>query len=181
LDVQPRADSTAKGTAAGVRVVVLDVDGVLTDGAIVLNADGVDTKRFHVLDGTGIHFLRFHGFEVGLLSGRKSPVIEKRARELGVSFFYDGVLDKRPKLLDVLKEKGYRPEELCYVGDDIIDLPCLRLSGFPVAVANARPEVKKVAAYITRCPASQAAVREVAEVLLRAKGRWRDVLERYHA
>ncbi len=168
-----------RGPAAAVRLVVLDVDDVLTDGGISLDPTGAETKRFNVVDGTGIHLLRFHGLEVGLLSGRPSPVVARRAAELDVSFHHDGVRDKRPKLEEILRERKIDAKELCYVGDDIIDIPCLRLSGFPVAVANARPEVKRFAAYITRATSDRGAVREVAEVLLRARGRWTDVLERY--
>jgi 3-deoxy-D-manno-octulosonate 8-phosphate phosphatase (KDO 8-P phosphatase) len=177
--VQSTLGEPPRGSATGVRIVVFDVDGVLTEGGIVLDAGGVESKRFHVADGTGIHLLRHFGFEVGVLSGRKSAVIAARARELGLSFYHDGVLDKWPKLLEILAERGYRPEELCYVGDDIIDLACLRSSGFPVTVADARPEVKRAAAYITRSPGGGAAAREVAELLLKAAGKWGDALERY--
>ena len=167
-----------RAPASLVKLVVLDVDGVLTDGSVELDSAGAESKRFQVFDGTGIRLLLHYGFEVGLLSARRSPVVAARAQELGLSFYHDGVLDKRPKLEKILEEYGYSPEQLCYVGDDIVDLPCLLLSGFPVAVANARPEVKRVATYITRQRSEEGAVREVAELLLRAQGHWDAVIER---
>lgn len=168
-----------QGPATKIKLVVLDVDGVLTDGGVYLNSEGIESKKFHIQDGLGIHLLIYHGFQVGLLSGRKSPVVEKRAEELGLSFYHDGIIDKKPKLMEILNSKGIQPEEFCYIGDDLIDIPCLLYSGFPVAVANAHPEVKKVAAYITRLASKDGAVREVAEILLKAHKRWGEVIERY--
>lgn len=167
-----------RAPASQVKLVVLDVDGVLTDGSVALDVAGAESKRFQVFDGTGIRLLLHYGFEVGLLSARQSPVVAARAQELGMSFYHDGVVDKRPKLEEILEASGYSREQLCYVGDDIIDLSCLLLSGFPVAVANARPEVKRVAAYVTRQRSDEGAVREVAELLLKAQGRWDSVLQR---
>ncbi len=162
-----------------VKLVVCDVDGVLTDGLVGLDSDGKETKRFCVVDGTGIAYLQRCGIEVGLLSGRRSEVVSRRARELGISIALDGVLEKREALENILRRTARTPEELCFVGDDLIDIPCLRMSGFPVAVANAHPEVVKVAEYVTRARGGDGAVREVAEMILKAQGHWEDILRRY--
>jgi YrbI family 3-deoxy-D-manno-octulosonate 8-phosphate phosphatase len=167
--------------ARGVKVVVCDVDGVLTDGSIALDAGGGEAKSFSVIDGFIIHHLKRAGIQVGMLSGRKSAVVARRAEDLGLSFYRDGVIDKKPALLEAARSAGCSPAELCYIGDDLIDIPCLMMCGFPVAVADARPEVKSVAAYITRALGGQGAVRETAEVILKAQNRWEEILERYRS
>jgi 3-deoxy-D-manno-octulosonate 8-phosphate phosphatase (KDO 8-P phosphatase) len=162
-----------------VKLVICDVDGVLTDGRVGIDAQGREFKQFSILDGTGITYLQRSGVEVGFLSGRPSEVVTHRARELGLSIALNGVTDKRPALESILERTGRRPAELCYVGDDLIDIPCLRLAGYPVAVANCHPEVKRFAEYITQTRGGDGAVREVAEVILKAQGRWEAIMERY--
>ncbi len=175
-----------KRTAAQrVRVLVCDVDGVLTDGTISLDVDGRESKGFNVLDGTGLRLIQHCGIRIGLLSGRNSEVVTRRAEDLGVDFFHHGMIHKRPVFEEALKNlsieagKSIGADEACYIGDDLIDLPCMRLCGFPVAVADAHPEVKKAAAYITRARGGRGAVRETVELLLRATGHWESVLERF--
>ncbi len=162
-----------------VKLVICDVDGVLTDGLVGLDVYGRETKRFCVVDGTGIAYLQRCGIEVGLLSGRKSDVVGHRATELGISIALDGVIEKKEALEKILRRTARSPAELCYVGDDLIDIPCLRLAGFPVAVANAHPEVVKVAEYVTRARGGEGAVREVAEMILKAQGHWQGILGGY--
>ena len=162
-----------------VRIVICDIDGVLTDGRVAIDAEGRESKVYSVIDGTGIKFLRGAGIEVGLLSGRPSRSALQRARELGISLARVGVDEKRPALEEMLREAGREARELCYVGDDLIDIPCLRMAAFPVAVAGAHPEVLKVAEYVTRARGGEGAVREVSEVILRAQGSWQAVLERF--
>ncbi|MBI4587051.1 MAG: HAD hydrolase family protein [Planctomycetes bacterium] len=169
-----------RGAAKSVKLVICDVDGVLTSGAIFLDQWGVESKGFSVVDGTGIHFLKRHGIQVGLLSGRKSAVVARRAEELNASFFYDGVIDKMPKLLEILESLNLPGSQACFIGDDLIDISCMRLCGFPVAVQNAHPEVKKAAAYVTRARGGEGAVREAAEVILRAQGRFGKIKERFY-
>lgn len=168
-----------RGFATDVQLIVFDVDGVLTDGGINVGSAGDEIKRFHVLDGLGIRLLRFHGVEVGILSGRASPALSHRATEIGIDLVEQGVREKRPRLEAILAERGLSAKALCYVGDDLIDIPCMRLAGFPVAVANAKPEIKKFAAYVTRANSRDGAAREVAEIVLKARKRWEAVLERY--
>ncbi len=165
--------------AEPVRIVVCDVDGVLTDGRIGIDADGREFKLFSVGDGTGIKYLQLSGIEVGFLSGRTCEAVRHRAMELGVGIYRGGVLEKRRVLEEVLSERGRRADELCYVGDDLIDIPCLLLAGYPVAVANAHPEVQKVAELVTRARGGEGAVREVAERILKAQGKWEAILGRY--
>ncbi|MBN1442028.1 MAG: HAD hydrolase family protein [Planctomycetes bacterium] len=164
---------------ASVQLVFTDVDGVLTDGRIVLSDGGEELKHFSVLDGLGVRLLQSAGIPVGFLSSRESAPVEVRARSLGVRFCAIGVEDKRSYLLDLFEREGFSPEAACFVGDDLVDIPCLHLVGFPVAVANARQEVKECAEYVTRERGGHGAFREVAELILKARGDWEKILERY--
>lgn len=175
----PGDSEARRGAAQDIKLVICDVDGVLTDGAVELDVEGVESKGFSVVDGTGIRLLLSVGLRVGLLSGRRSKVVARRAAELDVTFYHDGVIYKKPKMEEILRSLGLRHAETCYIGDDLIDLPCMRGCGFPVAVADAHPSVKRVAAYITRARGGDGAVRETAELLLRVQGRWEEVLERF--
>ena len=176
-------------SASRVRLVVSDVDGVLTDGVIGINDRGEEFKNFSVVDGLGVRLLQKAGIEVAFLSGRASPIVEHRARGLGVRHSWSGVETKRTWLEEVLSRSGTPqsefPEakillaETCYVGDDLIDLGCLEAVGFSVAVANARPEVRQVADYVTTARGGEGAFREVADLILRARGIWNSTLETY--
>lgn len=171
-DEQPSA-------ALNVRVVVTDVDGVLTDGGIGITESGEEIKIFSVQDGLGVDLLRQCGIEVAFLSSRKSRVVEHRARGLGLALHFDGIREKRPQLEEILRRLGIAAQNACYIGDDLLDLPCLRLVGFPVAVANAREEVQRQAAYVTRTRGGQGAFREVAELVIKARGLWDSLLESF--
>lgn len=159
-------------TAAPPELLILDVDGVLTDNSISLDAEGRETKRFFIPDGTGIHLLRRAGVPVALISGRRSAVVDARARELGIDQFYSGVLHKAPKVDEILAATRVSPERAVYVGDDWIDLAPMARVGLPVAVANAIPEVKSAAVAVTRLAGGAGAVREVCDWILRARGDW---------
>ena len=161
------------------QLVVCDVDGTLTDGVISVDERGGELKRFSVVDGLGITLLIEAGVDVAFLSARRSSVVRHRADELGVRLCWDGIREKRPHLEAVLEERGLAPSDVCFVGDDLNDIPCLRLVGFPVAVANARPQVKEHAAYVTEASGGHGAVREVAELVLEARGLWKSLLEKY--
>ncbi len=179
---EPELSPTPEGftsSAKKVRLLVCDVDGVLTDGRIILDGGNADIKAFSVLDGLGLRMLKTVGIKVGLLTGRKSDVVARRATELDLDFCVQGATYKRPRLEEILAREQVSPEEAAYIGDDIIDLPCLKMVGFPVAVADAHPEVKRVAAYLTRQNGGRGAVRETAELLLQAQGHWQEVLERF--
>jgi 3-deoxy-D-manno-octulosonate 8-phosphate phosphatase (KDO 8-P phosphatase) len=167
--------------ARRLKLVGLDVDGVLTDGGIYLGQVGdhpVELKRFHVNDGLGIKLLRDAGLAVVLVSARRSEATELRARELKVD---EVVQDKRklPAFAAILTRRGVAWDESAFVGDDIPDLPILRRVALPIAVANAVPEVKAAVRLVTTAPGGQAAVREVAELILKARGVWEDLVQQY--
>jgi len=162
-----------------IRLLVLDVDGVLTDGSILLDGDGRETKRFHVHDGSAIRYWKRAGKACAILTGRRSEAVERRAVELGIDRVVQGALDKLPAYEALARDLAVRDEEVCFIGDDLTDLPVLRRVGFPVAVANARPEVLRAAAYATACPGGRGAVRETVERILKAQGLWQGILEGY--
>jgi len=173
----------ASALAKGIKLVGLDIDGVFTDGGIYIGLVAnhpLEFKRFHVLDGLGVKLLRTVGLPVVLISGRESEASEARAKEMEV----DELLQVAPQqklatLVDVLKRRGFSLKECAYVGDDLADLPVLRAVGLPVAVANACPEVKAAAQYVTSVPGGQGAVRDFAERLLKARGEWPGLLAQY--
>jgi 3-deoxy-D-manno-octulosonate 8-phosphate phosphatase (KDO 8-P phosphatase) len=165
--------------AARVRLFLLDVDGVLTDGGIIYDADGREIKRFHVRDGHGIVMMRRSGIEVGIITGRTSPVVPVRARELGIALVRQGAADKVAAWREILAKSRFLPEETAYVGDDIVDVPLLREVGFAAAVADAEEYVLSAADYVASRPGGHGAVREIIEFVLRASGTWETVSSRY--
>jgi 3-deoxy-D-manno-octulosonate 8-phosphate phosphatase (KDO 8-P phosphatase) len=152
--------------AKKIRFLLLDVDGVLTNGTVYLDGEGREIKAFNIYDGSGIHLARKAGIEVGFLSGRGSPVLEHRARELGVTEVHQNRLDKLEAYEGILKRRGLTDEEVAYVGDDLIDLPLLRRVGLAVSVPNAVREVRREVHWITKKPGGAGAVREVTDLLL---------------
>lgn len=174
------ADERRPADFRRVRLLVLDVDGVLTDGRIIYDSEGRETKQFYVRDGSAVKWLIRAGVEVAWLSGRTSPVVEVRARELGVREVIQGAKQKLPALRRLLRRLGFSPQEVCYVGDDLPDIPVLRRVGVACAVADAPEEVKAVCQVVTRAPGGRGAVREVAERILRARGAWEELLGRYY-
>ncbi|MDF1667169.1 MAG: HAD-IIIA family hydrolase [Planctomycetota bacterium] len=166
-------------SAESVKLVILDVDGVLTDGGIYLDAQGQEFKRFNVYDGTGIKYLQRSGITIAIISGRYSEPTAIRAKQLDINIVHQKSLNKLETLQEILHKTGVREEEVAYIGDDLIDLPVLRRVGFPIAPANARPEVKQVAMLVTKAAGGSGAVREAAEHILRAQGRWAGLVERY--
>jgi 3-deoxy-D-manno-octulosonate 8-phosphate phosphatase (KDO 8-P phosphatase) len=166
------AGRTLQQRCAGVAMLVLDVDGVLTDGRIVLGTGGLEVKQFHVRDGAALTCWHQAGRRSALISGRSSPVVEARARELGISLVFQGAADKLQAYRLLLAGAGVKPEAVCYVGDDLPDLPLLCHCGLAAAVADACPEVRAAAHYLTRAPGGRGAVREVVELILGADGTW---------
>ena len=162
-----------------IKLLVLDVDGVLTNGDLVINADGSESKIFNSLDGHGIKLFKRAGLEVAFLSGRESVPTGLRAMQLGVDFVYQDIKDKLPKLQELMKMLSLKPEEVAYMGDDLPDLPPIRYVGFGITVANAVEEVKQHADYVTKASGGSGAVREVTEYLLKQTGRWDDLMRRY--
>lgn len=163
----------------GIKLLILDVDGVMTDGRIIIDDSGLESKHFDVKDGHGLKILMRYGIDVVLLTGRKSRVVDHRAADLGIKEVHQGIWDKREVFDEILKRRKLSPEETAYVGDDVVDIPLLKRVGFGVAVADACPEATGVADYVTEHPGGRGAVREVCEVILKAQGRWREVAARY--
>jgi 3-deoxy-D-manno-octulosonate 8-phosphate phosphatase (KDO 8-P phosphatase) len=155
-----------------IRLLVLDVDGVLTDGRITYTDTGVEIKSFHVRDGSGLVLWQQAGRQVAIISGRTSRAVEVRAAELGIKHVWQGRADKQQALRDLLTTLDVRPEQVCAVGDDLPDLPVLRACGLAVAVADACAEVRTAAHFVTMMPGGYGAVREVVEMVLRAQELW---------
>ncbi len=164
---------------ADIQMLVLDVDGVLTDGTIVVNGDGSESKAFSALDGHGIRMWKRAGLKVAFLSGRMSEPTKCRAEQLEVDHCLQGCLDKLPALEKLLQQLGLLPSQVAYIGDDIMDLPVIRHVGLGVAVANAVDEVKQQADYVTTRPGGSGAVREAIEYILKKTGRWPELMKRY--
>ncbi len=162
-----------------VELLVLDVDGVLTAGRIVYSDRGEEIKAFHVRDGSGLKIWTSLGKRAAIISGRRSPAVQRRAAELGVTPVHQGVEDKAAALAAVLAELGLTADRACCVGDDLPDVPLLRRCGLAVAVADACPEAREDAHFVTAAPGGRGAVREVIERVLRAQGRWQAVVARY--
>ena len=150
-----------------IKLFAMDVDGTLTDGGIILHGSGGESKRFDVQDGLGIVRLQAAGVEVAFVSGRRSPATLRRAEDLGVRVCRQGVKDKLAVLQEMAKDRGLRPSEVAFAGDDLNDVACLRWAGWGVAVANAVPEAKEAADMVTRASGGAGAVREAAEFLLK--------------
>jgi 3-deoxy-D-manno-octulosonate 8-phosphate phosphatase (KDO 8-P phosphatase) len=164
-------DSLAQRCRA-IELLVLDVDGVLTDGGIIYGDGGQEWKVFHVRDGSGLKIWHLVGKRSALISGRSSRAVEVRAAELGISLIIQGVDEKGPAYQRVLTEMGVRSEQVCSIGDDVPDLPILRDSGLAVAVADACSEVRSAAHHVTHAAGGRGAVRETVELILRCQNRW---------
>jgi 3-deoxy-D-manno-octulosonate 8-phosphate phosphatase (KDO 8-P phosphatase) len=162
-----------------VRLLILDVDGVMTDGRIIVDDAGLESKQFDVRDGHGLKMLMRCDIGVALLTGRRSRVVEHRAADLGITAVYQGVLNKAEAFPGILDRFTLAPIETAYVGDDVVDIPVLRRVGFAVAVADAVSEARQVADYVTKRSGGRGAVREVCEIILAAQGRWEAVADRY--
>ncbi len=162
-----------------IELLVLDVDGVLTDGRVIIHSDGSESKCFHILDGHGIRMWQRVGGQVALLSGRSSPATIRRAEELQIAHVLQDCHFKLPALQQLLERLGVPAANVAYVGDDLMDLPVIRYVGFGAAVADAIEEVKEQADYVTTRPGGQGAVREVIEYILKNSGRWQGLLKRY--
>jgi len=162
-----------------IRLLVLDVDGVMTDGRIIMDYAGREIKNFDVKDGHGIKVLMRYGIDVILVTGRRSDVVEHRARDLGISEVHQGVTNKLEIGDTILRNRSLNYEHIAFIGDDIVDIPLLRRVGFSAAVADAAEDVRKCVDYVTIRKGGRGAVREVCEVILKAKGEWTDVAKRY--
>ncbi|MCK5825635.1 MAG: HAD-IIIA family hydrolase [Desulfuromusa sp.] len=164
---------------AKIKLLLLDVDGVLTDGRIIYDSQGNELKAFDVKDGHGLKMVQRAGIRVGIVTGRNSIVVSRRAQELGIEILYQGALRKLEPYLEILSEQNLLDEQVAYVGDDIIDLPILQRVGFSATVADAIPDLFPYVDYIATRPGGGGAVREICDLLLRASGQWDEITKRY--
>lgn len=164
-----------------IKLLILDVDGVLTDGRLLYDAGGCASRAFHVQDGGPIRLWQSIGGEVAVISGRQSPAVESRCKELGIRHVFQGVSDKVPAYESIRTALSVEDEEIAFIGDDLLDVPPMRRCGYPIAVESAAPAAKRVARYVTQRRGGEAAVAEAIERLLRHNGAWSDVLSRFEA
>lgn len=169
--------------AAGVKLLLMDVDGVLTDGRIYFlpaaNGEWTETKGFDSQDGIALQWLHWKGIQTGVISGRKSPAVDLRAKQGHMTYCYQGHIEKIPILEEILAKSGLAPGQVGYIGDDLTDIVIMRRVGFAVAVGNCRPELRKFAHYVTGARGGNGALREVGELIMRAQGYWDEILKKY--
>lgn len=165
--------------AAGIRLLIMDVDGVLTDGRIFIRDNGEEVKAFHTLDGHGIKMLHRCGVQTAIITGRDAPSVALRAQALGIGYYYKGISDKKAAYAELRAQAGVTEAQCAYIGDDVVDLPVMVRCGLPAAVPEAHEYVLRHAAYVTRRPAGAGAVRELCDVIMEAKGYLKTALEQY--
>ena len=171
--------SSIQRRASRIKLLLMDCDGVLTEGQVWILENGDDQKTFNVRDGLGLALLHRAGLKSGVISGRTSSALDRRARDTKMEFVRQGSPDKLNAFEEVLALAGRKDTEVAYVGDDLVDIPLMKRVEFAVAVADAVPEAKSHAHYVTNARGGKGAIREVVEIILKAQGRWDDQLERY--
>lgn len=176
---QAKSAGAVKAIAKNIKMLILDVDGVLTDGGIILDNEGNEYKSFHVRDGHGIKMLIHAGIHVAIITGRHSKVVERRAHELGITEVFQNCHDKRSAYKKLVEQYSLKDREVAYVGDDIVDAPIMALAGLPVAVADAAEDTKEYALLVTKSGGGRGAVREVTDFILRSKGLWQRMVDDY--
>src|SRR5580704_3102430 len=184
---EPRASASGSGPlkerAARIRLLLMDVDGVLTDGKLYHFPDAqgkmVETKGFNAQDGIALQWLNWYGIQTGVISGRVSPATEERAKQVRMTYVYQGHIEKIPVLEEILGKAGITADQVAYMGDDLTDVVVMNRVGLSIAPANARVEVKRSAMFTTQAAGGNGAVREVIELLLDAQGHWPKLLEKY--
>jgi 3-deoxy-D-manno-octulosonate 8-phosphate phosphatase (KDO 8-P phosphatase) len=173
-------DSEIQQRAAKIKLLLMDCDGVMTDGRLWMLAAGDDHKAFYARDGLGIELFHRAGLQTGVISGRNSSALDRRARGLKMRFIWQGSENKRQAFHQSLKEAALSSDEIAFIGDDLSDIPLMKLSGLAVAVNDAAEETKAAAHYITRAPGGRGAVREVCELILKSQGKWAPIIDTYH-
>ena len=166
---------------AAIDLLIMDVDGVLTQGEVIYQDDRSQIKMFSVKDGLGLRLLMDAGIKTAIVTGRSAGALEARVANLGIPFLFHGVSDKAAALLEVVEQSGIPAERMAFIGDDLPDLPIMKRVGFSIAVADAAPEVKERVDMITHLPGGKGAVRETCEAILKAKGLWEIAIETYLA
>jgi 3-deoxy-D-manno-octulosonate 8-phosphate phosphatase (KDO 8-P phosphatase) len=162
-----------------IKMLILDVDGVMTDGRIIIDDEGHELKNFDVRDGHGLKIIQRYGIKIAILTGRKSEVVNHRAQDLEIKEIYQGALNKKEVFQKILLKNNLAASAVAFMGDDIIDIPVLRNVGFSVAVADAVDMVKKSVDYVTKHKGGHGAVRELCEMILQAQGKWPEIAEKY--
>jgi len=162
-----------------IKLLLLDVDGVMTDGRIIYLNDGGEAKAFDVKDGHGLKLIQRAGIKVGIITGRQSDIVARRAAELGIELVYQGAKDKMQPFMEILEKLGLKAYEVAYVGDDLVDLPVMRLVGFSATVADASDDIKPYVDLVTSRPGGRGAVREICDFLLKQSSLWTSVTSRY--
>jgi len=162
-----------------IRLILSDVDGVLTDGGVIFDNQGIETKRFFIRDGMGIKLWQQAGYRFGIVTGRSSHIVQLRAAELNIDLVRQGMSEKTAAVEEILRQLSLDWNQLCYIGDDLPDLPVIRRAGLGVAVADAAAEVRERAGYVTSAVGGAGAVRELVEMILKEQRRWDDLIQRY--
>jgi 3-deoxy-D-manno-octulosonate 8-phosphate phosphatase (KDO 8-P phosphatase) len=162
-----------------IKILAMDVDGVLTDGTLIINPNGSESKFFNVLDGHGLRMWQRAGLKVALVSGRASEPTKRRAEQLEIEYVFQDCHYKLPVVEQLLDQLNLSLANMAFIGDDLTDMPVIRYAGFGIAVANAVDEVKQCADYVTTRPGGSGAVREVIEYILKNSGRWQELMKRY--
>lgn len=170
---------TIEARAKAISLLISDVDGVLTDGRLEFDDQGGEHKQYHIRDGLGIKLWQQAGHRFGIVTGRNSPIVARRAAELGVAIVRQGAEDKLKAINELMAELNVTPEEIAYIGDDLPDLPAIRFVGLGIAVADASPDVRDAALWITKAGGGHGAVRELIETILKVQGRWGALLSAY--
>lgn len=165
--------------AARIKLLLMDCDGVLTDGRITLTGDDDEEKSFHTRDGHGLVLLHRAGLESGIISGRRSSAVERRARDLKIKYVRQGTWNKIENFIEILREAEVEEAETAFIGDDVTDIPLMRRAGLAVAVSDAGEETRAHAHYTTLAAGGFGAVRETVEIILKAQGRWSELMRRY--
>lgn len=164
--------------AKDIKLVILDVDGVMTDGRIVIDDNGVESRNFDIKDGMGVVVMMMSGVEVAIITSKKSGAVRHRAEELKIKRFHEGIKKKTEPYEEMLREMNITDAQVAYVGDDLVDLSMMKRVGLPIAVGDAVEDVKQHAAYVTKARGGYGAVREVAEMILKAQDKWDKILSK---
>ena len=179
----PKPKAEVNRRARKIKLLLCDVDGVLTDGKIVLLSEGAGRARalnaFYSQDGAGLRLAQFGGIRTGIITGRASAAVTRRARELKMDFTEQNVFEKLPAFKRIIKKARVKPEEICFVGDDVTDLPLLLRVGLAVSVPNGVSEARRAAHYITKARGGEGAVREVTDLILKAQGKYDGLIDRF--
>ena len=179
IDKSPMTNLALDQRCQAIRLILSDVDGVLTDGGLMFDNQGIESKRFHVRDGMGIRLWHKAGYRFGLITHRSSHIVKLRVAELEIEILRQGIDDKLAAMQGIVKELRLAPAQVCYLGDDLPDLPVVRAVGLGVAVADACAELRQAAHYVATLPGGSGAVRETVELILKAQARWEDLIQTY--